>query len=79
MYLPKVYVNFGLPLYSTQAYSVQNNPGYDSMSLCNCKLNIVIINIDTVYNMSLLIWKCEVHIWTHGCLACCMTSQLYLL
>jgi hypothetical protein len=40
------------------------------MSSCNCTSNIVIVNVDTVYDMSFMIWKCEMHIWTHGCLAC---------
>ena len=31
--------------------------------------NIVIINVDMVYDISLMIWKCEVNVWTHGCLA----------
>uniref|UniRef100_A0A674AUF0 Potassium voltage-gated channel, KQT-like subfamily, member 5b n=1 Tax=Salmo trutta TaxID=8032 RepID=A0A674AUF0_SALTR len=54
-------------------------PGYDSMSSCNCTSNIVIINADAVYAMSFMIWRCEVHIWTHGCLAACVTSKWYLL
>ena len=40
------------------------------MSSCNCTSNIEIINVDTVYDMSSMIWKCEVHIWTYGCMAC---------
>ena len=55
---------------SKQARSVQDNPEYNGMSSCNCTSDIVIINGDTVYYMRFMIWKCEVHIWTHGCLAC---------
>jgi hypothetical protein len=51
-----------------QAHSVQNNPGYDAVSSCNCTSNIVIMNVVTVYDIIGLIWKHEVHIWTHGCL-----------
>lgn len=40
------------------------------MSPCNCTSIIVIISIDTVYDMSFMIRKCEMHIWTHWCLAC---------
>jgi hypothetical protein len=40
------------------------------MSSCNCTWNIGIINVDTVNYMSLMIWKCEVHIWIYGCLTC---------
>jgi hypothetical protein len=39
-----------------QARCVQNNPGYDAMSSCNCTVNIVINNVDTVYDMSFMIW-----------------------
>ena len=53
-----------------QAHSVQNNPGYDAMSSCNCTSNIVIINLDTVYDRSFMTSRCDVHIWTHCCLAC---------
>ena len=53
-----------------QAHSVQNSPGYNAMASCNCTSNIVIINVGTVYDMSFMIWKCEVHIWTQGYLAC---------
>ena len=31
---------------------------------------IVIINVDTVNDMSFLIRKCEVNVWTHGCVVC---------
>ena len=48
------------------------------MSSCDCTSNIVIINVATVYDMSFMIWRCEVHIWTHWCLTCFM-QYLYLL
>ena len=43
-----------------QAHSVQNNPGNEAMSSCNCTSNIEIMNI--VYYMSFMIWNFEVHI-----------------
>lgn len=39
--------------------------------------HLVIINIDTVYGNSFMIWKCEVHIW--GVWLGCMRSKLYSL
>ena len=39
------------------------------MSYGNCTSNMMIINIDIVYDMSFILWKCEVHIWTDRCLA----------
>ena len=61
----------------TWAHSVQNNPGCDAMSSCNSTVStsqIVIINIDTVFDMSFIIWKCKVHVWLVR-----MTSNWYLL
>jgi hypothetical protein len=40
---------------------------YDAMS--SCTSNVVILNVDSVYYMSFMIWKCEARIWIRGCLA----------
>ena len=56
-----------------QAYSVQGR-----MPCHIVTVQTVIINVDTVYDMSFMIRKCEVHIWTGVWLAC-MTSKQHLL
>jgi hypothetical protein len=66
--------NIFFQIQQIQAHSVQDNPGYNAMS--NCTSNIVIINFDAVYDMSCMIWKCEVHICVR---LACMTSKRCLL
>ena len=44
--------------------------GCDAMSSCNCTPDTGIINTDTVYDVSFVLWKCEVDICTHRGLAC---------